>query len=72
MNSFRNLPIQRKLTLAMLLTTAVALALACAAFFVYEFITYRDTLERDMTVLADVLGQNSTAAPATIITILNM
>ncbi len=62
MNSFRNLPIQRKLTLAMLLTTAVALALACAAFFVYEFITYRDTLERDMTVLADVLGQNSTAA----------
>lgn len=61
MNWFRNLPIQRKLTLSMLLVSTVALTIACFAFFIYEYVAYRDTLKRDMTVLADVIARNSAA-----------
>ena len=60
MNWFRNLPIERKLTLAMLLTSTLALTVSCVAFFIYELVAYRDTLQKDMTVLANVIAQNST------------
>ena len=61
MNWLRNLPIKRKLTLVMLLTSTVALVLACAAFVAYELVAFRQAIQRDMTVLADVVAENSAA-----------
>src|SRR5207244_13245696 len=37
---------------------------ACAALAAYELITFRRTMARDMTVLADVLSRNITSALA--------
>src|SRR5579862_3863611 len=58
----RNLPIRRKLGVAILGTTAASLVAACAAFIGYEVRTYRASMAEDMTLLADVLAVNSTAA----------
>lgn len=62
MNLFSNLPIRRKLVLGMLLTSTTVLFIACSAFMVYEVRTFRANLEHDMTVLADVISRNCTAA----------
>ncbi|HEY6867814.1 MAG TPA: response regulator, partial [Candidatus Eisenbacteria bacterium] len=58
----RHLSIRRKLTLIMMMTSVVALLLACGAFLVYEQITHRKAMARDLSLLADVIGANSTAA----------
>lgn len=60
--SFRDLPIKRKLTLISLLTSGVALILACAAFVAYEQITFRKFMVRDLTTLAEMIGYNSASA----------
>ena len=62
MSARRPLSIRRKLTLLMVLTSVVALALACAVFLGYESLTFRRSMERDLVTLADVIGANSTAA----------
>ena len=59
---FRHLPIRRKLLVAFIATNAMALLVACIAFVAFEKITYRKSLARNLTVLADALGRNSTAA----------
>ncbi|MEA3212605.1 MAG: hypothetical protein QOE70_5662 [Chthoniobacter sp.] len=59
---FRDLPIKRKLTVAVLGTTTIALLVACAAFVAYERVTFRRAMERNLTVLADALALNSTVA----------
>jgi PAS domain S-box-containing protein len=64
MNWFKNLPVKRKLTLVMVATCSAALLLSCTALAVYEYFDFRRTLVRDLTILADVLGQNSRAALA--------
>ncbi len=48
----------------MMMTSVVALLLACAAFLGHELLTYRTSMAADLTVLADVIGSNSTAALA--------
>lgn len=62
MNWYHDLPIRRKLFAAFLGTNVVALLVACVAFIATERITFRQGLVRNLTVLADALGQNSTAA----------
>ena len=62
MRFLRNLSIRRKLTLLMMLTSVVALLLACGAFLTYDVATFRQKLGLDLNVLADVIGSNSTAA----------
>jgi methyl-accepting chemotaxis protein len=62
MNWLKNLSIKGKLILAMLLTSTTVLLLACAAFVAYEVKTFKSGLDRDMSILADVLSRNSTAA----------
>ena len=62
MSLLRRLSLRRKLTLLMLLTSVVALLLACGAFVAYEQITFRNSMARDLALLADVIGANSTAA----------
>jgi HAMP domain-containing protein len=57
-----DLRLRHKLTLITMLTSVVALVLACAAFLGYEMVTFRRTLTRDLAILGDVIGDNSTAA----------
>ena len=64
MNWFGNLPLKRKLTLAILFTCAVVLLLACAVLAVYELYDFRQTTVRDSVLLADVLANNTQAALA--------
>ena len=58
------IPIQRQLMRAMLLTSGLALGLICASFFIYEFVTFRETLKNQLTVLGQIIAANSTAALA--------
>src|SRR5207245_823463 len=62
MRAFRDLSIRRKLTLIIMLTSSVALLLACAAFVSYDLYTFRQAKVHDLTTLAEIIGSNSTAA----------
>jgi methyl-accepting chemotaxis protein len=59
---FRDLPIRRKMTVAVLGTTTITLLATCATFVVYERMTFQRSMARNLTVLADVLARNSPAA----------
>jgi signal transduction histidine kinase/ActR/RegA family two-component response regulator len=65
MRSLQNVPIKRKLTLVTMLTTGVALVVACAAFLVLDLASHRVEVRREMTTLASVIGANSAQALAT-------
>ncbi len=45
-----------------MLTSSVALLLACMAFAIYDAITFRFALTRNLSTLAQIIGSNSTAA----------
>ena len=60
----RDLPIKRKLILVILLTSTFALWLMGTALITYEFVTFRRSLAVNMSVLARIIGSNSTAALA--------
>ena len=62
MTTLRNLSIRRKLTFVILATNLAVLLIACVALFAYELVTFRRVMLEDMTVFADVIGRNSTAA----------
>ncbi len=55
-------PLARRLTVSVMVTGWVILALACTVFAIYDYSTSRSRLVRDVTTLADVVGANSTAA----------
>lgn len=57
-----NASIKRKLALVSLLTSGMALLLAFAAFVTVEMISSRNSIVRDLNVLADVVAINTTAA----------
>jgi len=59
-----NMPIKRKLTLIILLTCTAVLLVTGVAMIAAELMTARKAILEDMTVLADLLGRNSTAALA--------
>jgi signal transduction histidine kinase/ActR/RegA family two-component response regulator/HAMP domain-containing protein len=59
---FRNLSIQRKLTLMIMAASTVALLLVSAGFVTYEVVTFRRSMIRDLSSLAELLGNQSTAA----------
>ncbi len=61
---FARLSIARKLTAISVATSAASLILACAVFMAYDRSSSRERLLRDMGLLADVIGRNSTAALA--------
>jgi PAS domain S-box-containing protein len=56
--------IRRKLMRIMLLTSGLVLALTCAAFLGYEFVTYRQSAVRELTTIGRIIAANSTAALA--------
>ena len=54
--------IQRKQTLIIMGTTGVALLLACTAFVLHEILTFRTQLSQSVGTLAEVVGENCSAA----------
>ncbi len=61
---FRDLPIRRKLTLVIMLTSSIVLFLTCLAFATYELITFRRAMTRNLATLAQVVAANCTGAVA--------
>ena len=57
-----DLPIRRKLTLITMISSTVALMLACAAFVIHDVTTSRSQMVKDWSSHADIVGNNSTAA----------
>jgi PAS domain S-box-containing protein len=54
--------IKGKQTLIVMLTCGVALLLACAAFSFYEVMTFRAAMVQNLSILAEIIGNNSSAA----------
>ena len=61
---FRNLSIRAKLTMLMVLTSMIVLFLASGTFIANDIMKMRTTMVENLTVLADVIGRNSSAALA--------
>jgi PAS domain S-box-containing protein len=62
MRHFSDLPIKHKLTLISLLTTTIALLLACAGFVAYELVAFKKDLVGDVSSAAEIIGYNSASA----------
>src|SRR5439155_21569506 len=60
MRLLRDVSLKRKLLAIIMLTSSVALLLACAAFVAYELVEFRNDLVADLTVKAEVIGSQST------------
>jgi diguanylate cyclase (GGDEF)-like protein len=61
---FEDAPIRWKLTALLACTTALALSLAVVALGTYEAATFRRALDQKLTVVAEIVGRNTTAALA--------
>ena len=59
-----DMPIRRKLTVAILTTCIVVMALMSGAFVTHEILTIRRTIVRQVTTLGEIVAANSTAALA--------
>jgi signal transduction histidine kinase/DNA-binding response OmpR family regulator len=64
MKAFRDISIKRKLVGIIMLTSTVALMLACSTFLAYELVTYRTTATQQLRTLAQLVAQSSRAALA--------
>ncbi len=62
MSDLRHSPISRKLTVMNVLVSAVALIAACAAFLAYDQYTFRQSLVRNLSTEAQIVGSNSISA----------
>jgi len=62
MRSFTKLSFNQKLTLLLVLTTSSALFLASVALVIHDVISFRDTMRRDLSMLAEIIAAQSTAA----------
>lgn len=61
---FRDLPIRRKLALLSLVTSMVALVVACGSLITFEQFAFRRTLTRDLAISAEMIASNSASALA--------
>ncbi|MFO1449257.1 MAG: ATP-binding protein [Opitutaceae bacterium] len=64
MTLFRDMPIRRKLTAMILITSGVVLLLTCSAFVGYELVTFRRVSVRQLATLAEIIAAESTGAVA--------
>ena len=55
-------PISERLTWMNMLVSGAALLLACIAFVTYDYITFRATLVRNLSIQAQIIGSNSVSA----------
>jgi two-component system sensor histidine kinase/response regulator len=62
MRRLRHLSIRSKLTRIILLTSSTALILACVMFSIYDLVSFRRGMVRNLSTIAEVTGLNSTAA----------
>ncbi len=62
MRIFKHAPIKRKLIGINLLTSSVALALACVAIVLYDRVTFREAMVRDLSTQADIVAANVAGA----------
>lgn len=60
----RKSSIQQKLMKVIMLTSGIVLFMTCLAFFVYEYITARQLLKRQVMTLGEIVAANSSAALA--------
>src|SRR5467141_3279236 len=54
--------ISRKLTWMNMLVSSAALLLACTAFIAYDMVTFRETLVRNLSTQAQIIGSNTASA----------
>src|SRR6266481_4374433 len=62
--NLQNISIKRKLMLLTMLTSSLALLLSSAGFLIYDLISFRHLLTRDLATQAEIIGYNSAAAMA--------
>ncbi|HEY2083118.1 MAG TPA: ATP-binding protein [Verrucomicrobiae bacterium] len=62
MPKFRDISIKRKLTAIIMVASTVALLLVSAGFVGYELVTFRQSMKEDLSTLAQIIGNQSTAA----------
>jgi PAS domain S-box-containing protein len=62
MTFLKKTSIKRKQTLIVMLTSGVALLLACVAFSSYEVMTFRAAMVENLSTLTAIIGDNSSAA----------
>ena len=62
MERFNRLPLAKKLTMITMVTSTLALVLACVGFGPYEMVTFRQSLMREATTLAEIVASNSAAS----------
>jgi PAS domain S-box-containing protein len=62
MFSLRNTSLQAKQTIVIMVTCTVALLLACVSFALYEVLTFRTELKRNIETLAEILANNTVGA----------
>lgn len=60
--TFRDVPIKRKIMTVMMLTSMTVLMLTVAVFLIYDISTYRSTMVENITTIARITADNSTAA----------
>jgi PAS domain S-box-containing protein len=62
--AFQDLSIKRKVMAVIMLTSVTVLLLTAAAFMVYDLITYRQVMIKNLGITASIVADNSTAALA--------
>ena len=63
MRIFKHAPIKRKLIGINLLTSSVALALACVAIVLHDRVTFREAMVRDLSTQADIVAAKDVTMP---------
>jgi PAS domain S-box-containing protein len=61
---FRDLPVDRKLTVLTMVTTLAALIVSGIGIIFSDSVLFRQNMQRDLTALAEIIGDNTTAALA--------
>ena len=64
MRVFRESTIRCKLMAILMLTSSAALVVACGAFGIYDALTFRHAMVRELATLAEIVGQNGASALA--------
>ncbi len=62
MKAFRDLSIKRKLTAVIMLTSCAVLLIASTGFILSELLTSRRAIVQELSTIAQIIGNNSTAA----------
>ena len=62
MGLFKDISIEAKLKLIVMLTTGVVLLLVTGAYIVNDMVSFRSKMKQDLSTLAEIIGTNSRAA----------